>query len=329
MDGRQKKRILIVDDEPELRELIVDALSDTGTIIQTAGSGSEAIELAQSEKPDIVITDLCLGDCSGLDVIDHLRKSMGDVSTVVITGKGDAKSLTEASQRRPLELMTKPLNIQRLRNTISKEITRLEDDKSDEMGVLDFTIEEDPQPLVSEQQLLENSFQLSKAYRSLSQRALADKMLINFQMDLIESKSDDDVFRSFFRAFVRKSGAVLGAVLVCDSNAELRVVGRFGVPQPDNLEFCRELSEPLVDLLLSTPYVQTIDAMDERELFDESIQRYLPGITVLAIPLIPAPGEMIGVIMLYRKGEQPFTNEDLELAQLIAFPTAVAVQRND
>ena len=69
--------------------------------------------------------------------------------------------------------------------------------------------------------------------------------------------------------------------------------------------------------------------MDEMELFDESIQRYLPGITVLAIPLIPAPGEMIGVIMLYRKGEQPFTSEDMELAQLLAFPTAVAVRRND
>lgn len=329
MDGREKKRILIVDDEPELRELIVDALSDIGTIIQTASSGSEAIELAQIEKPDIIITDICLGDCSGLDMIDHLRRSMGDVSTVVITGKGDAESLSEASRRRPLELMTKPLNIQRLRDTISQEITRLESDNSDEVSVLDFTINQDHQSLVSEQQIFDNSFQLSEAYRSLSERALMDKTLISYQMDLLDSKGDDDVFRSFFRAFVRRSGAVLGAALVCDSNAELRIVGRFGVPNPDNLEFCQYLSEPLIDLLLNTPYVQTIDAMDEMELFDESIQRYLPGITVLAIPLIPAPGEMIGVIMLYRKGEQPFTSEDVEFAQLLNFPTAMAVRRND
>ncbi len=329
MDGRAKKRILIVDDEPALRELIVDALSDTGTIVSTAGSGFEAMELARTERPDIVITDLCLGDCSGLDVIDNLRESMGDVPTVVITGKGDAESLSEASRRRPLELMTKPLNIQRLRDTISQEITRQEDVESDIEDAPGISTASQAQDLISEQQFFENTFMLAEAYRSLSDRALMDKTLISYQMDLIESKNDDDVFRSFFRAFVRRSGAVLGAALVCNSNAELRVVGRFGVPHPDNLEFCQHLSEPLVDLLLATPCVQTIDAMDEVELFDEAIQPYLPGITLLAIPLIPAPGEMIGVITLYRKGEQPFTSEDVELAQNLAFPTAVAVRRND
>lgn len=328
MAGLDKKRILVVDDESELRELLVDALSDTETIVQAASSGGEAIELARCDKPDIVITDLCLGDCSGLDVIDSLRNSMGDVPTVVITGKGDAASLSEASQRRPIELMTKPLNIQRLRDTISREMARLEKRQPDEADMPSPNLYDEKQQIL-ETRLRENSLQLSEAYRSLSDRTLANQTLIRYQQELIAAKSDDDVFRSFFRAFVRKSGTLLGAALVCDSDAELRVVGRFGVPHPDNLEFCQNLSEPLIDILLGAPAVQTIDAMDEQELFNESIQRYLPGISLLVIPLIPTPGEMIGMIMLYRKGEQPFISEDVDLAQLLAYPTAAAVRRND
>ena len=47
------------------------------------------------------------------------------------------------------------------------------------------------------------------------------------------------------------------------------------------------------------------------------------------MPLIPAPGEMIGLAVLYRKGEQPFTEQDLGLAEMISLPTATAVRRND
>ena len=47
------------------------------------------------------------------------------------------------------------------------------------------------------------------------------------------------------------------------------------------------------------------------------------------MPLIPAPGEMIGLVVLYRKGEQPFCDSDMAMAEMIALPTALAVRRND
>ncbi|MCD4823386.1 MAG: response regulator [Phycisphaerae bacterium] len=316
MDGKTKiAHVLIVDDEPELRELLVDALSDSKIAVSVAGSGTEAIELARTSRPDILITDLCLGDCSGLDVIDKLRRSVGDVPAVVITGRGDTASLSEASRRRPLELMTKPLNLDRLRSTIKTELQRLEHDRREQQH--------------GEASLRETISEMTREYRYLADETLCHQILMEYQNALIACKNDDDVFRSFFRMFVRKSGCVYGAALVCDSNAELRVAGRFGVPSPDNLEFCKHLAEPLVDILLSNPVVQLIETGDEPEYFDESIRRYLPGLSALAIPLIPLPGEMIGMVMLYRKGEQPFAPEDIELAQMMAHPTAVAIRRND
>ena len=87
---------------------------------ETASSGLEAIKLARANPPDIVVTDLMLGDCTGLDVIDSLRADIaGDIPAIVITGMGDPETLTEASRHRPAELMTKPLDLDRLRQTIA------------------------------------------------------------------------------------------------------------------------------------------------------------------------------------------------------------------
>ncbi len=72
-----------------------------------------------------------------------------------------------------------------------------------------------------------------------------------------------------------------------------------------------------------------IDAWDEVGLFDPAIHRRLCGVSILVVPLIPAPGELIGMGVLYRKGEQPFTEQDIALADMISQATATAVRRND
>ena len=326
MHQQEKTHVLVVDDEPALRELLVDVLSDNGKlIIESAGSGKEALDIARRKKPDILITDLTLGDCSGLDVMEDIRKTVGEVPSVVITGRNDVASFSEASRYRPIELMTKPLNIDRLRETITKEVDR----QAGTQGANHDIIASPKEEMLVEKKLRRTCAELTGAYRSLSEQISINNNLIRHQYELISAKSDDDVFRLFFRAFVHESGPVFGAALVCDSEAELRVVGRFGVPGPDSLEFCHALSEPMIENLLMNPQAQIIDVCDEADLFDPGIRRFLPGLTVLAIPLIPAPGEMIGMVILYRKGEQPFEEDDIDLAERLSFPTAIAVRRND
>ena len=60
MSTRQKANILIVDDEPEIRQLLADAFASEALSVRLAGSGAEAIQLARAARPDLVITDLCL-----------------------------------------------------------------------------------------------------------------------------------------------------------------------------------------------------------------------------------------------------------------------------
>jgi len=86
---------------------------------------------------------------------------------------------------------------------------------------------------------------------------------------------------------------------------------------------------PLIDRTLERPECFLWDAGEDPTRFAENIRKFLPGITILTVPLIPEPGELIGLVVLYRKGEQPFTDMDCALAEMVAHPAALAVRRND
>lgn len=332
MSQEERKHVLVVDDEPALRQAIAKALRGANIKVTTAGSGKEAISIAIRKRPDLLVMDVMLGDCTGLEVIDALRSQMGDIPAVVITGYGDAKTLTEASRRRPVELMTKPLDLVRLRNTVEEALDRQTDmrrsrRRTKRLRRLARTINIERKNI--HRQLDKTCASLATAYRSLSSQLSLQQMVISYQNDLVSARNDDDVFRSLFRVIIERSGPVYGVAMVCDASAELQIVGRFGVPVPDNLAFCQELSRPIIEVVLVSPACTLIDAAEEADMFCESIREYLPGVTILAIPLIPAAGEMIGLVVLYRKGEQPFCDSDIGLAELIAPATALAIRRND
>ena len=168
---------------------------------------------------------------------------------------------------------------------------------------------------------------LTAAYRALSGRMSLHRFVIEYQQELLSACDHDDVFRSLFRTYVRRSGSVAGMAFLCDSETQMRLIGRFGVPYPDSIQFCEQLSQPVIDAAVAAPACQLIDAGEQAEMFDESIHKYLTGVSILGMPLV-AGANLIGLVVLYRKGEQPFTDDDVALAEAIASPTAIAVRRS-
>lgn len=331
MSEQRQSRILVVDDEPALREMLVDALSDDTFEVTTAASGKEAIELAGRERIDFIVTDLLLGDCNGVDVLDALRDKGENAPAIIITGCGDVATFSEATRRR-VEVMTKPLDINRLRTTIRKELSRRNNEGKLERRIgrlraVAHSVNAQKKAAIREMQASCES--LTGAYKNLSDQVVLQQSLLSYQQDLLSAQNDDDAFRTLFKLFVHNSGPLFGVAMVCNEQAYLRVIGRFGVPQPDNLKFCEKISQPVIEMVLADPKVTLFDATDQLDLFDESIRRYMVGVNVLAIPLTPAEDEMIGLTILYRKGEQPFEDTDLALAEGIARPTGVAIRRND
>ena len=83
---------LVVDDDTELRLLIAQALRRGGLRVLEAGSGREALRLAQTSAPDFVVTDIGMPGLDGVELCRRLRQlpATSKVPIVVVTGSGDA-----------------------------------------------------------------------------------------------------------------------------------------------------------------------------------------------------------------------------------------------
>ena len=302
-------RILLVDDDPAVCESLADALRHSGHEVDRAATTAEALASAERNRPDLVVADLRLGDEDGMEVIDRLRERLGDVPAVFITGYGDAQSLSEASRRHPVEMLNKPIDLERLRNAIRAALDR-DRDQQQAYRLLSATCED-----------------LTATCRNLHTHKDRQEALIRYQTCLLGCTDQDDVFRHFFQLFVERTGGLFGAALLGGDAEELQLIGRFGVPGPDGINFCRSLAAAVAPMLDERPEVTVLDAMDNIELFPKEMHRMLIGVSLLLIPLMAEDGRFVGAVMLYRKGEQPFTDDDIALAEMVSTPTAVAVQK--
>ncbi len=326
--NRDASRVLVIDDEADIRQLLSDALTNETTEVISAADGDEALALAKRFQPDMVVADLYLGDCTGLEIIDRIRRCTSDLPAVVISGRADAKKLSEASRIRPVELMTKPLDIRHLRETVKVELdrqnrTRRKQERMERLRRLarNSNIERKNMHI----QYKAACQELTEAYKGLSDKYNLQQAVIEYQRHILLAGNHDDVFREFFNLFVRHTGGVFGVAMLCDPHEQLQIVGRFGVPAPDSIRFCQALVAPVADTDVTAKCCAPLDAGEHPEMFDPSIRRYLPGLTLLPAPLVSRGKKLTGMVVLYRKGEQPFTDTDMELAEMVGPSTAGAV----
>ncbi len=90
------KRILIIDDEPDVLEIVRSVLNTKGHQVETAKSGEDGLALAREEKPDLIVCDLMMPRISGLEVIKRLKKDpeLRSVPIIVLSALGDDEERT-------------------------------------------------------------------------------------------------------------------------------------------------------------------------------------------------------------------------------------------
>jgi two-component system nitrogen regulation response regulator NtrX len=104
-----KARILVVDDEPAIRDTMRMTLEYDGHEVLAAGSGQEALAMAERESPDLVFLDIKMPGMDGLEVLSRLRGTNETLPVVIISAHGTAATALEAGRLGAFRFIEKPL----------------------------------------------------------------------------------------------------------------------------------------------------------------------------------------------------------------------------
>ena len=119
------RTILVVDDEPTLRETLVDALESDGFRVVSAADGREALTVFRAERPDLVLLDLMLPELSGVEVCRIIR-SESSVPIVMLTAKDSELDKVVGLELGADDYVTKPFSLRELSARIRARFRRSE-----------------------------------------------------------------------------------------------------------------------------------------------------------------------------------------------------------
>ena len=115
----RKPRALVVDDEPDIRELLAITLGRMNIDVETAGDYATAVKRLGGEVYDLVLTDMRLPDGDGLDLVEWIQAHRPGVPVAVITAHGNVEAAVRALKLGAFDFLSKPLDLGALRKLIA------------------------------------------------------------------------------------------------------------------------------------------------------------------------------------------------------------------
>ena len=115
-------KLLIVDDEIDIREFAKNFFRKRNIYVLTASAGSEALEIIANEKPDLVLLDVRMEEMTGVEVLRRLRENGSQVRVIMVTGVEDDAVINEAQSLGIIGYIHKPLVLEELEKIVLKEL---------------------------------------------------------------------------------------------------------------------------------------------------------------------------------------------------------------
>ena len=116
----KSRKILIIDDEPDLRDLYQKLLELKGYHVYCAASGPEGIQLNEQNNPDLIILDMHMPEMDGISTLRNIRKTDDSVIVVILTGYACPDTIRDAIDLNVSEYLSKPFENNELLNVIGK-----------------------------------------------------------------------------------------------------------------------------------------------------------------------------------------------------------------
>ena len=109
-----KTTILLVDDEPDIREVLSLPLSDLGYRVCEAETGRQALKVFRAVRPSIVLTDIKMPGMDGIELLQKIKQENPETEVIMITGHGDMELAIRSLKNEATDFITKPINVDAL-----------------------------------------------------------------------------------------------------------------------------------------------------------------------------------------------------------------------
>ena len=119
----EKRRILVVDDEETLRDVLSGELVNSGYDVTTASDGDEAISTIQNKKFDLVLLDIKMPKVDGFEVLKFIKKTIPTLRVIMLTGFADLKNAIESKKHGAEDFVSKPYDLVDLQTTIERVLS--------------------------------------------------------------------------------------------------------------------------------------------------------------------------------------------------------------
>jgi DNA-binding NtrC family response regulator len=152
--SNDKPLILVVDDEPDIRELIKDILEDENYEVRIAADGQEAQQIFNEQQPDLILLDIWMPDIDGISLLKEFKQQNKNVTIVMMSGHGTIETAVEATRLGASDFIEKPLSTAKLlrgveqalenrakQASIQKELAQIPVGKSQQIKLLREQVE--------------------------------------------------------------------------------------------------------------------------------------------------------------------------------------------
>jgi two-component system response regulator AtoC len=122
-------RILIVDDDENIRKVLMAILEDKGYSVEAVGTAREAIKKTEKQCYNLALIDIRLPDMEGIDLLTKIRDTTPRMRKIIITGYPTLQNAVDAVNRGADAYIMKPFDVERVLSTISEQLRKQEQEK--------------------------------------------------------------------------------------------------------------------------------------------------------------------------------------------------------